>query len=365
VRRDGQILLAGCAGRRDPRILARVSAGGEFLGKTGSAAGFGCATDARLTRGGRIVLAGFGPKGGCVVARLTAEGALDPAFAGDGIKPIRFADGRPFSFCPAIAADRAGRVVVLGDDGRRPGGHYHFALARLSPGGAFDRSFSGDGRATGRFRREGRTAGPRDVTIQADRRIVVAGKAGTFAVARLTARGRPDRTFSFDGRRLIAPHAIGGANAVAVQPDGKLVVAGEVFEGNSERFRRLAVFRLTSRGDLDRSFGDAGRFYGHAGPGVVHDTAAAVALDGEGRILLAGASLAEEGSPDFGVVRLTRDGAADETFSGDGHVAIGFEGLAGSDGGDYAERLSTARDGRILVVGISEPGLSIARVEAE
>ncbi|HKG36465.1 MAG TPA: hypothetical protein VKA89_08520 [Solirubrobacterales bacterium] len=364
VRRDGGVILAGCAGRRDPRVLARVSPAGAFLGRFGSAPGFGCAADARLTRGGKILLAGYGPAGGCVVARLDGQGNLDRSFSGNGLKPIRFAGGRSFGFCPALASGRGGRVVVLGTDGRGPAGAYHFAVARLRPNGAFDRSFSDDGRTVGRFRRGGRTADPRDVAIQPDGKIVVVGKAGTFAIARLTERGRPDRSFSFDGRRLIARGAIGGANAVTVDANDRLVLVGEMFEGNSERFRRLAVFRLTRRGDLDYAFGDVGAFLGHVGADVVHDTGAAVAIDDDGRILVAGATQVSGASatPDFGLVRLTPQGAADDSFSGDGRVAIGFEGLSGPDGADFAERVATLPDGRIVVVGDSEPGLSIARV---
>jgi uncharacterized delta-60 repeat protein len=367
VRRDGEIVLAGCAGRLDPRILARVSPDGKFLGKYGSAAGFGCATDARLTRGGKILLAGYGPAGGCVVARLTADGTLDPSFSRDGLKPIRFARGRSFGFCPAMASGRDGRVVVLGADGRAPGGVYHFAVARLHPGGAFDRSFSGDGRTVGRFRRELKTADPRDIVIQPDGKIVVVGKAGTLAIARLTQQGELDRSFSFDGRRLVARGAIGGANAVAIEAGGKLVLAGEIFEGNSERSRRLAVFRLTPQGDLDYGFGDVGSFFGHVGAGVVHDTAASLTLQDDGRVLLAGTTLVAGASakPDFGLIRLTPRGDLDDAFSGDGRVAIGFEGLSGPEGADFAERVTTLPDGRIVVVGVSEPGLSIARVEAE
>jgi uncharacterized delta-60 repeat protein len=238
------------------------------------------------------------------------------------------------------------------------------AAAAPSHPGTLDRSFSGDGRLTGRFRPGIRSAGPRDVAIGPDGKVVVAGKAHSFAVARYTRSGRPDRSFSFDGRRLIGPRAIGGANAVAIGPSGGLVVAGEVFQGNSERSRRLAVFRLTPRGDLHFGFGDAGRFYGPVGADVVHDTAAAVALQADGRVVLAGATQVAGGSADFGVIRLTRSGELDETFSGDGRVAIGFEGIDTPEGADFAERVAV-RDGRIVVVGISEPGLSIARLEGE
>ena len=97
------------------------------------------------------------------------------------------------------------------------------------------------------------------MVAQPDGKLVLVGSTpgsggGDFAIARLNADGTPDSTFSGDGRQTVDFGGADIANAVAIQPDGKIVIAGQGGGGND-----MAVARLTSTGGLDTSFGSRGK----------------------------------------------------------------------------------------------------------
>ena len=163
---------------------------------------------------------------------LFVAGELDLNFSADG---KQFTDFGDTDTARAAVVQPDGKTVVVGD---WDGGSADFAIARYLPNGNLDSAFSGDGKqnltfGAGTF---GGVERATSVALQADGKIVVAGytDAGTaggidpfdFAVARLNADGTLDNTFSGNGKFT---HNFGNddrANAVAVQPDGKIVVVG-------------------------------------------------------------------------------------------------------------------------------------------
>jgi uncharacterized delta-60 repeat protein len=187
---------------------------------------------------------------------------------------------------------------------------------------------------------------------QRNGKIIVAGQSdvnGTvdFVLIRYKKDGREDRTFGHDGRVLTD---IAGSfdflNAVTLQPNGRIVVAGGSglgFGNNS-----LILARYTSNGKIDRRFGQGGFV-------SISDTGAAEALtvDGLGRILVAGAA-DPNGFGDFLVARVDRHGRLDPTFGSDntGLVTIGF-GVPGDPHLDRATAIALQSDGNIVVSGTS------------
>src|SRR5262249_46268292 len=137
-----------------------------------------------------------------------------------------------------------GRIVVAGQALYR--GHLRLAIARFVRAGRLDPTFGEDGKI---HRAIGDSAGAASVAIQPDGRIVAAGRAqfgssARFAVARFEPDGSPDATFSDDG---IVSTRIGGTAAaadLALQVDGKLVVAGGARIQGTYRF---AVARFVVR----------------------------------------------------------------------------------------------------------------------
>jgi uncharacterized delta-60 repeat protein len=193
--------------------------------------------------------------------------------------------------------------------------------------------------------------------------LTAAAPAAALAAASPTAL---DPTLSGDGKLIAStPGLFETVNAVAVQPDRKILVAGTVAaDGAGLDGDDAFVERLNPDGSADTTFGDAGRKT--IDVGGFDDGAYALALDAGGRILVAGytSDAAGYNHKDFLVARLTPDGAPDPSFSGDGLQTIDFGG-----GAEEAHALALQPDGAIVVGGSAQPGsdtvLGLARLTAD
>jgi uncharacterized delta-60 repeat protein len=291
---------------------------------------------------GKIVVAGGG------ITRYNRDGTLDRSFSGDGQVPMPFAGGGYFG---AVAIQPNGRTVVGGTAEVR--NRDEVAFARYLPDGSLDRSFSGNGKLVA-----SKVGGSMDVEEVSD---IAIGPDGTiaasayayerhyqFGVVRLTRRGVPDTTFSGDGvaiTRFSRHNAF--AESVAVQPDGA-IVAGGVARARA----RFAVSRYLPDGTHDPSFsGDGKRTIGFGG---TWSRAAAVGLQGDGKIVIAGAVRHGPRRLDYGhlsiaVARCNLDGSLDPSFAGDG------KRWTSADGNLRANSLVIQSDGKIVVGGESTP----------
>jgi uncharacterized delta-60 repeat protein len=285
---DGKIVLVGDS---DFRVaVARLKPNGSldatFSGdgrKTFSWGPIGRATDVLVLPNGKLLVGGFsGPETGNVqVARLNANGALDTTFGTGGIATADFG-GDDFGL--AMARQANGRILIAGlsrptEIGAGTGGAI---VARLRAGGALDPDFDGDGRLM--FGTRSLSA----VLVQPDRRIVVAGNADnlqTMTVNRLRPNGSPDTTFDGDGKVTIDFGPLSDlANDAVLQPDGKIVVVGSSVGG-------VAIARLNPNGSPDATFGAAGKAIVGFGAATFGK---AVALQPNGRIVVAGQRTAGE-----------------------------------------------------------------------
>lgn len=192
----------------------------------------------------------------------------------------------------------------------------------------------------------------RAVAVQPDGKIVVAGYADVggfaFAVARYTAAGVLDPTFGDGGRVITAIGDRAEAFALALQSDGKIVVAGRTATGAAQD---VALARYLPSGALDSGFGNGGVVQVAIGPGL--DWATAVAILPSGAILIAGRAGAFAGisSGDFALARLTTAGALDPTFSGDGYLLTDISG-----GIDEITSMAITPAGDIIVAGFATNG---------
>src|ERR671939_76168 len=184
--------------------------------------------------------------------------------------------------------------------------------------------------------------------------------AGLIQQARAqTAAVNLDPTFDQDGKRTTDFFGQNdAANAVAIQPNGKIVVAG--YSGIDYNF---TLARYNSNGTLDRSFGGDGkvitRFYSDISPGeVLGSVARAVALQPDGKIVAAGSVSGEDaGGPSFAFARYNPDGQLDTSFDGDGKLMTIF-GVSFSEANDIVVQ----PNGKILVAGSIGPGSDFALV---
>ncbi|MFI5529403.1 calcium-binding protein [Kitasatospora sp. NPDC051853] len=210
------------------------------------------------------------------------------------------------------------------------------SAATAAPGGP-DPGFGTAGKVTTDFGPGGEDQAD-DVALQPDGRIVVAGSSnGDFALARYNPDGALDPGFGTGGR--VTTDIAGGADAasaVAVQPDGRIVAIGtsEVPENGCCWF---TVVRYQADGRPDTTFGTGGTVVTDFGTGGA-DSGLAVALQSDGKIVGAGHRGGE-----FALARLNADGGLDTTFGTGGTVATGF--------GTIAYGLAVQPDGRIVAAG--------------
>ena len=370
IQPDGKIITAGywqnTGNHRDVFSLIRLHPDGSHDRSFGSG-GIGAltlfpnaaaiATAVAIQPDGKIVAAGLiRKKNGdrdFALARYTPDGSLDNSFSGDGKLTTDFGgDDR----AAAVAIRPDGKIVAAGQNRNGNGNDNDFALALYNPDGSLDTSFGRDGKQTTDF---GGFDLAHAVAVQPDGRIVAAGMhTGSFALARyMPASGRPDHRFGDDGK-LTTAFRLGNAAAaaVAIQPDGRIVAAGTARGTAGDDF---AITRYRRDGSLDTSFaGDGKRTTDFGGL----DRAAAVAIQADGKIVAAGLARTRHNELNFGLARYTRTGSHDITFSGNGRQTTDLGGA------DLATAVAIQPDGRIVAGGFREIAgdrdLALARYHA-
>jgi uncharacterized delta-60 repeat protein len=209
--------------------------------------GFGTrarATSVAIDSQDRIVAAGMtrysSDAGDFALARYDEDGGLDPSFSGDGRKRTDFGG---LDFANSVAIDSQGRILAAGYASGYPATGYHFALARYDPDGSIDGSFGAGGRVTTDFGTDSLNQAL-SVAIDPQGRIVAAGitqlrgvSGQSFALARYDPDGSPDESFSGNGRLKTSFGGFDRARSVAIDPDDRIVAAGETQDNaGRERF---------------------------------------------------------------------------------------------------------------------------------
>lgn len=324
-------------------------------GKVSTVVGAGQGQAVLIQPDGGIVTVGRSIQNGSVDFTLTrhdADGNPDTSFGDGGIARANIG---PNDEATDAALQPDGKIVVVGrTDG--PGANRNFAVARFTPDGELDDEFGGgDGVVTLDF--AGRADQANAVAVRPDGTILVAGQAmpadfdSDFALAIY----EPDGTL-----RRIATTDLGTTTdlgrAIAVQPSGAIVIAGTVDDDD------IALARYTEDGELDGAFGDQQGF-------VISDFgstefANGITLQPDGHIVVAGHALGSDLTTDFALVRFSADGALDTTF-GDGGIVT----TAIGSGDDFGENVTTLAGGELAVVGRSTSAtildMAVARYGAD
>jgi uncharacterized delta-60 repeat protein len=295
---------------------------------------------------GRILLAGDTdtPAGNdFVLGRLSKNGRWDQGF-GNPVTHLAVGD-------VAAGSDDEAKDLAAGPDGTAyistdtfAGGVDRFGVSRVSASGFLDNGFDGDGRTTTTI---GTSATPGAIAVQRNGRPVVAGQAtvgGTdrLALVRYLPNGTPDPAFG-GGDGIVTTPINQGAIAfdVEVQKNGRILVAGGTQVGGPGSIR-VAVVRYRPNGSLDPSFGSGGITRLRVGKFAV---AFALALASHGRIVIAGVSNAKVSG--F-AARLTRAGRRDHGFGGgDGLVRSNFRQAF-----SYITDVAVQRNGKIVLAGL-------------
>jgi uncharacterized delta-60 repeat protein len=255
----------------------------------------------------------------------------------------------------ALVVQPDGHIVVVGRSLNGTGmGDWVTALVRYRPDGALDAAFGRGGQVVAAIGPAGSEAYA--AALQADGRIVVAGRAflraapphnTVFAVARFNPDGSSDTTFGAGGAVTTAIGTDATARAVAVQVDGRIVVAGVATLAGDDDF---ALVRYLPDGSLDPQFGEGGVRTLDVGGGT-KDGARALILQADGHIVLGGSAESGRGTV-FALARLTPDGERDETFGTVGVVVTSLDRVRASE----AHALAPLPDGRIVAGGFTNDG---------
>jgi uncharacterized delta-60 repeat protein len=283
----------------------------------------------------------------CAPAALAADGDLDTDFDYDGVAEVGDL------WTAEIALQPDGKIVV---GAHVPGGDNAVVVWRLTDTGALDRSFGDDGRVAllppGGMRLGG-------VAVAPDGKIVVAGtqkpdQDGDAVVYRLTSAGALDTGFGGDGSASFdyGP-AYSSVDELAVQPDGRVVLAGLASGAD------IGVARLRTDGTLDPEFAGDGRTVEDAGGD--RDSVEALVLQGA-RVVVAGRTNAQRNtdpaSDRFLALALTAGGARDASF-GDGGVVAPDLGAPAT-----ASAALVAPDGGLLLVGSAAGRATALKLDA-
>jgi uncharacterized delta-60 repeat protein len=293
-----------------------------------------------------------------------AAGDLDTSFGSGGTVSTQFFGLNDQANAVVLQPD--GKIVAAGVTLTLKGNQdsNRFAVARYNTDGSLDTTFGNGGEVTTDFL--GFYEECVAVALQPDGKIVAAGTAATrstsagvfppdfddsedFAVARYNTDGSLDAAFGNGGK--VTTDFLGFedlAYAVAIQPDGDIVVAGgacrQTISGGNVLGEDFAMARYNSAGSLDTTFGKGGKVtVDFAGLG---EFATSVALQSDGKIVLSGDEQAGTLFPVFGLARCNPDGTLDTTFGLGGKVLTPFSGL-----GDNAICMAIQQDGEIVVAG--------------
>ena len=269
------------------------------------------------------------------VARYTADGQLDGSFGTAGIALFDFEFGADEAYGITVMPD--GSILLAGDAYLAESlSDYAVALVKLDASGALDPTFGSGGRVTTSV---GAGDSGYSLAVDASGRVLVAGESfnGTdydFLVVRYLADGSLDSTFGVGGSVVTdLLDSDSGTNALTVQADGSIVVVGNVQNGTGDY--DIAVVRYLADGSLDAGFGTAGVVTVDIAGG--YDTARGVAMSGD-KIVVTGSGTLTGGTIDFPtfdedllVLRLNADGSLDAAFGDAGIARLDFGNFGYAD----------------------------------
>ena len=335
---DGRLVLVGNRSRPDPTIglVVRLSDNGvpetaadghihhEFAFAHHATAPDNVVAAAAM-QGDKLIVVGSAAREGSNppnedfgIARLNPDLSLDTSFNGTGTRLAAFdLGGANKDFPTAVAVQRDGKIVLAGT-AQVDAQTYALAVLRLNADGSADASFGDNGRVW--YSNPGMGTVALALILDRQGRILVAGGVQPFpfrdqsdvlVMRLLPGNGQPDPSFGDGGFRVVAFNfGIGNddaAKALALQPDGRILLAGVASDATTGSV--FAIVRLTANGQLDSSYGIGGRGWGSfAAPtqqAAGSDAQAAVVANGG--LMLAGIGKAAGGGDQFGIAKLQLD----------------------------------------------------------
>jgi len=313
----------------------------------GFSTNYGYAKDVVIQPDGKIVVAGYASNGNdydFAIVRYNTDGTLDVNFDTDGKVTTDFGS-QDYAYCMALQSDGKLQVGGVVFDGVS----YPAKVVRYKTNGSIDSTFGVNGIATYY------NASISEMVIQSDGKIVGGGTAGVdFGLVRFNTDGSLDLSFGTSGG-VVTDFA--GASEVCtgitIQNDGKIIAVGYMPSLINGSVTDFAMARYNTDGTLDVSFDGDGKlstdFFG------LSDYATGAVVQNDGKIILAGMAF-NGGNYDFAVARYNSDGSVDNTFDADGKRTTDFGNTS-----DAAADVAIQSDGKIVLAGGSNGDFGLAR----
>ena len=283
-----------------------------------------------------------------LVVRYNANGSLDTTFGTGGIASTGIGSGNDIAYGVAIQSD--GKIVVAGETNDASATKSNFAVVRYTSTGALDTSFGTGGKITTGI------GSINDyctcVAVQSDGKIIVGGYTHTaadttnFAMVRYTSTGALDTTFNSSGKVSTDMGGVDTAEVIVVQSTGKIILAGSTSNVATD-YSYFALARYNANGSLDTTFNTSGKVTTNVG--ATYNMLDSIAVQPDGKIVAVG-TLVEGG---VGLARYNTTGALDATFNGNGKAVTA---LCGTGEFDSLHAVALQADGKILVAGTSREG---------
>jgi len=299
---------------------------------------------------GKIVVGGivsYGIAADFIAVRYNSNGSLDNTFGTNGKVIVAIGNGFNDLFSVLLQAD--GKIVLAG---LTENATKDVALCRLNANGALDNSFGNGGKVVLDF--DGADDKIIGANLQSDGKILVCGSmetgiGGDFLVIRFNNNGTVDHTFGVNGKfQFDTGSNVDQIDNLKLSADGKIIGVGSTADVNSGDVRDFAVIRLTDNGGLDNTFGVNGLVVTNVHDSLHTDFARVCQILPDGKIIVAGTTLASE-YEDFAIVKYNTNGTIDQSFGVNGRVIADID----PEHHDWITSFILQPDGKIVVSGFS------------
>jgi uncharacterized delta-60 repeat protein len=305
-----------------------------------------------LQADGKLIVGGTNWRGYFAVVRYSSNGTLDTSFGTNGLGVYDWSYNEFQQSLADMAVHTDGKIVLVGDYTAGQSNYADFSFARFNSDGTKDIGNNMISFPNSRYNYG------RAVVIQPDGKIIISGNMTDYdrgdthlSLVRLNPDGSLDKSAFGNGSGTVATRLDfqNGRGALALQTDGKIIVAGNNFSSGD-----LTLVRYNANGTLDTSFGGTGI--------VATDFGADESLDDfviqpDGKILVEGKASSLDTS-DFLLFRYNSDGLLDTSFGTNGKVTTDFGNSA-----DFARGIALQADGKAIVVGSNGTGGILARYD--
>jgi len=327
----------------------------NFFGGNDRATGVLIRPDGKIIAGGDAFNTNTGNTD-LALAAYNADGSLDSSFGINGKVTTDFGLN---DLGNALILQPDGKLILAGSvlDSKLS---KDFALVRYNPDGSLDSGFGVGGKVITDFFKSSDEVS--SIVLRSDGSILAAGFADggssgrDFAVARYDSHGILDTTFGVGGKATV--DFFGGvdeAKSIAFQPDGRIVLAGSAFNGTT--LADFALARFNADGILDTSFGDQGKVTTDFARNL--DEARKLIALSDGSIIAAGRTFGSGSGSDFALVSYSSEGKLDRSFGSQGKLTTDFRA-----GNDQAFGMAVDSEGRVILAGgaqISSQDFALAR----